>query len=60
MQQRRPLRRLAAVTLVVAALGLLALATPDGASARTTARAATGPVTGPSPFRLPARVTRRR
>ena len=49
MQQRRPLRRLAAVTLVVAALGLLALATPDGASARTTARAAAGPVTVPAP-----------
>ena len=52
MQQRRPLRRLTAVTLVVAALGLLALATPDGASARTTARAATGPapaVTVPAP-----------
>ncbi len=49
MQQRRPRRRLGAAALVVAALGLLALATPAGASARTVARAATGSVTVPSP-----------
>jgi hypothetical protein len=48
MQQRRPRRRLTAATLAVAALGLLALATPAGASAQT-ARAATGAVTVPAP-----------
>ena len=49
MQQRRPLRRLSAATLVVAALGLLALATPAGASATSVSRAATGSVTVPAP-----------
>jgi hypothetical protein len=49
MQQRRPWRRLRTATLVVAALGLLALATPVGASAHSAARVATGALTVPAP-----------
>ena len=49
MQPRRPSRRLRTATFAVAALGLLALATPAGASAQTVARAASGAVTVPAP-----------